>query len=209
VAGAIPGGGGVVGKVGAKALMTTVRQGAVSGAAGGSMSGAYGYARQPGPHSVAGFVGHTALGGAAGAGMGAAGGAAGHGLAAVGGRVLSKVHSTPLNPIPDVPVATKPGTDLVRYDPHFASRTLLNQMGDGYGVTPGGRTVTAHAAERIALGGGGRAPTTLERVDDILDNPTKLKYNSSNDTVKVFQDKAYVAVRGTGPVQHIVTAMVP
>ena len=94
VAGAIPGGGGVVGKVGAKALMATVKQGAISGAAGGSMSGAYGYARQPGPHSVAGFVGHTALGAAAGAGMGAAGGAAGHGLQAVGGKVLSKLSPT-------------------------------------------------------------------------------------------------------------------
>ena len=91
VAGAIPGGGGVAGKVGAKALMTTVRQGAVSGAAGGSMSGAYGYARQPGPHSVAGFVGHTALGGAAGAGLGAAGGAVGAGISAGGSKLLAHV----------------------------------------------------------------------------------------------------------------------
>ena len=94
VAGAIPGGGGVAGKVGAKALAATMRQGAISGSAGGAMSGTYGYARQPGPHSVAGFVGHTALGAAAGAGMGAAGGAAGHGLQAVGGKVLSKLSPT-------------------------------------------------------------------------------------------------------------------
>ena len=47
-------------------------KGAVSGGAGGAVSGAYGYARQPGPHSVTGFVGHTALSAAAGGSMGAA-----------------------------------------------------------------------------------------------------------------------------------------
>ena len=59
------------------------------------MSGAYGYARQPGPHSVVGFVGHTALGAAAGAGMGAAGGAAGHGIATGGTKLLSAIHPAP------------------------------------------------------------------------------------------------------------------
>lgn len=59
------------------------------------MSGAHGYARQPGPHSVTGFPGHTALGAAAGGGLGASGGAAGHGLQHAGGKVLSSVRSSP------------------------------------------------------------------------------------------------------------------
>jgi len=94
VAGAIPGGGAVVGKAGVKILATAMKRGAISGSAGGSISGAYGYARQPGPHSVAGFVGHTALGAGAGAGMGAAGGAAGHGVMTGGSKLLCKISST-------------------------------------------------------------------------------------------------------------------
>lgn len=77
---AIPGAGAVVGKAGVRVLAEAMKQGAISGSVGGAMSGAHGYVRQPGPHSVSGFVGHTALGAGAGAGMGAAGGAAGHGL---------------------------------------------------------------------------------------------------------------------------------
>ncbi|MGL5861544.1 MAG: hypothetical protein ACRCY9_09860 [Phycicoccus sp.] len=96
---------------------------------------------------------------------------------------------------------------LVRYDPMAASRNLLGQIGKGYAVTPGGRTVSAHAAERIALGGPGRPPTTLGRVDDILNNPTGMKYDPVRDTVKVMQGKDFVVVSGTGP-QHIVTVMV-
>jgi hypothetical protein len=76
---------------------------------------------------------------------------------------------------------------LVKYDRMAASRTLLGQVGEGYAVTPGGRTISAHAAERIALGAPGRPPTTLARVDDILNNPTGMKYDPVRDTVKVMQ----------------------
>ena len=96
---------------------------------------------------------------------------------------------------------------LVRYDPRAASRNLVGQVGEGYAVTPGGRSISAHAAERIALGGPGRSPTTLARVDDILNNPTSLKYDPVRDTVKVMQGKDFVVVSGTGP-QHVVTVMV-
>jgi hypothetical protein len=95
----------------------------------------------------------------------------------------------------------------VRYDPTTASRNLLGQYGDGYAVTPGGRTVSAHAAERIALGGPGRPPTTLARVDDILDNPTAIRYDPIRDTIRIRQGKDFVVVRGAGP-QHLVTVMV-
>lgn len=96
---------------------------------------------------------------------------------------------------------------LVRYEPMAASRNLLGQAGKGYAVTPGGRTISAHAAKRIALGGPGRPPTTLGRVDDILNNPTGSKYEPLRDTIKVMQGKDFVVVSGTGP-QHIVTVMV-
>jgi hypothetical protein len=104
--------------------------------------------------------------------------------------------------------ADKVSTALVRFDPMVASRNRLGRLGSGYAVTPGGRTITAHAADRIVLGGAGRPPTTLSRVDQILDNPTSVRWNPTNNTVQVFQGKAYVAVRGSGP-QHIVTVMVP
>lgn len=96
---------------------------------------------------------------------------------------------------------------LVKYDPMADSRTLLVQVGSGYAVTPGGRTISAHAAQRIALGGPGRPPTTLARVDDILSNPTATRYNPIRDTVRVSQGNDFVVVSGTGP-QHIVTVMV-
>ena len=95
---------------------------------------------------------------------------------------------------------------LVRYDPEFASRNLLGQIGEGYARTPSGYTVSAHAAERIVYGAPGRSPTTLSRVDDILNNPTRTRMRD-NGTIQVFQGKDWVAVRDTGPI-HIVTVMV-
>lgn len=51
-----------------------------------------------------------------------------------------------------------------------AARNILEQqLREGYPQTPAGHTMTAHAAARIANGGGGSPPVSLERVDDILD----------------------------------------
>ncbi len=99
-------------------------------------------------------------------------------------------------------------SELVLYSPQGASRNLLSQAGEGYATTPGGRAVSAHAADRIVNGGPGRSPTTLTRVDDILDNPTGLRYDPVRDTVRVSQGKDFVVVSGMGPGQHIVTVMV-
>ena len=106
-------------------------------------------------------------------------------------------------------VGTGAGTELVPYSPQFASRNLLNQLGEGYGTTPAGRTLSAHAADRVVNGAAGRVPTTLERVDDVLDNPTGLRYSPTRDTVRVSQGKAFVVISGTGPGQHVVTVMIP
>jgi len=105
--------------------------------------------------------------------------------------------------------AARPAANLVPYSPEAASRNLVGQVGDGFATTPGGRTVSAHAADRIVNGAAGRAPTTLSRIDDILDNPTVKRYDPLRDTVRVSQGQAFVVVRGSGPVQHIVTVMVP
>ena len=92
----------------------------------------------------------------------------------------------------------------------FASRNLLNQLGDGYGTTPAGRTVSAHAADRIVNGAAGRPPTTLTAVDEFLDSGTRMKYDAMRDTVKVEGGgKPYAVVSGTGNPQHIVTVMFP
>lgn len=111
-------------------------------------------------------------------------------------------------------VATEAGTDLVRYDPEWASRQMLGQNtpgSSGYGVTPGGRTVSAHAAERISVGGPGRPPTSLSTVDEILDTGTSVRYDPIRDSIQVrapqMPGKPYVVVDASGT--HIVTVMVP
>lgn len=92
ISGALGGfaGAGAAAKLGFTGLKATVAAGVISGGAGGAASGAYGYATGPGPHTVQGFVGATAVNAALGGLTGGAGAAAGHGLATVGGKLLSK-----------------------------------------------------------------------------------------------------------------------
>jgi hypothetical protein len=106
------------------------------------------------------------------------------------------------------------GSAVVRYDPEWASRQLLGQNtpgSTGYAVTLGGRTVSAYAAERVAQGGPGRPPTSLEMVDDILNSGTSVRFDPLRDTIRVrapeWPGKPYVVVDSTG--QHVVTVMVP
>jgi hypothetical protein len=110
--------------------------------------------------------------------------------------------------------ATRAGTDLVRYGPEWASRQMLGQNtpgSSGYGVTPGGRTLSAHAAERISVGGPGRPPTSLSTVDEILDTGTSIRFDPVRDSIQVrapqMPGKPYVVVDSGGT--HIVTVMVP
>jgi hypothetical protein len=116
------------------------------------------------------------------------------------------------------PVATNTLDDaagMIRYDPEYASRTILGQDvpgATGYGVTPGGRTVSVHASERITYGGPGRPPTSLSYVDEILDTGTMVRYDPIRDTIRVtatqLPGNPYVVVSGSNP-NHIVTVMVP
>ncbi|WP_375430357.1 RHS repeat-associated core domain-containing protein [uncultured Friedmanniella sp.] len=72
----------------------------------GAATGGYQYATGPGPHTVGGFAGATARGGATGAAIGGVGGAAGHGIATTAGRVISNVRATP-----DVPTSASAQMD--------------------------------------------------------------------------------------------------
>ncbi|MEU4031115.1 RHS repeat domain-containing protein [Streptomyces anulatus] len=79
-------------------------------------------------------------------------------------------------------------------------------------VTPGGRTLSAHAAERVAGSGPGRPPTSLSALDHILENGNKVKYDPVRDTLQIratqLPGKPFVVVSGSDP-NHIVTAMIP
>ncbi|MEU5718070.1 RHS repeat-associated core domain-containing protein [Streptomyces sp. NPDC020403] len=79
-------------------------------------------------------------------------------------------------------------------------------------VTPKGRTLSAHAAERVAGSGPGRPPTSLSALDHILENGNKVKYDPVRETLQVratqLPGKPFVVVSGSDP-NHIVTAMIP
>ncbi len=115
---------------------------------------------------------------------------------------------------PQITPATGSGTDVVRYDPEWASRQLLGQNtpgSTGYAVTPGGRTVSAHGAERVSAEGPGRPPTYLPTVDEILDTGTSIRFDPVRDSIQVrapqIPGKPYVVVDSGG--SHVVTVMVP
>ena len=112
-------------------------------------------------------------------------------------------------------VAANTVDDLVRFDPEWASRQIAGQNlpgSTGYATTPGGNTLSVHAAERTFLGGPGRAPIEPSLIDDILLQGTRVTYRGINDTVKVSAPnlcgRCYVVVDAqTGT--HVVTVMVP
>ncbi len=79
-------------------------------------------------------------------------------------------------------------------------------------VTPEGRTLSAHAAERVAGSGPGRPPTTLNVIDHILENGNKVKYDPSRDSIQVrdttLPGKPFVVVSASNA-NHVVTVMIP
>jgi RHS repeat-associated protein len=111
--------------------------------------------------------------------------------------------------------AAATSTDVVRFDPEWASRQIAGEDlpgSSGYATTPAGNTLSVHAAERAFLGGPGRAPIDPRLIDDILEQGTRVAYRGANDTVKVSAPnlcgKCYVVVDAqTG--SHVITVMVP
>ncbi|MFD3505386.1 RHS repeat-associated core domain-containing protein [Streptomyces sp. NPDC058678] len=99
----------------------------------------------------------------------------------------------------------------VPYSPNWALRQRENLHLPTL-VTPDGRTLSNHAAERVAGSGPGRPPTTLNALDYILKNGNKVKYDPVRDTIQVratqLPGKPFVVVSGSNP-NHIVTAMIP
>lgn len=80
--------------------------------------------------------------------------------------------------------AVRPETQLTKFDPEFAAQQLLGRPS----VTPNGRVITHHAAERMVTPPSGRSPMTLEEVDEVLDHGTKIRKVSlhpKGDTVTV------------------------
>lgn len=79
-------------------------------------------------------------------------------------------------------------------------------------VTPHGRTLSNHAAERVAGSGPGRPPTTLNALDYILENANKVKYDVARDAIQVratqLPGESFVVFSGSNP-NHMVTVMIP
>jgi len=75
---------------------------------------------------------------------------------------------------PRVSTSAEGGANLpVKYDPDFAAAQLLGRLTN---ITPGGRTITAHAAERMTVNPGpGRLPASVEDVDAFLDTATQVR----------------------------------
>jgi RHS repeat-associated protein len=107
---------------------------------------------------------------------------------------------------------TAVGGAVVLYNKGFAARQV-NEVGHiPQLITPAGRKLSMHAAERVAGTGPGRPPTTLRAVDYILDNATKVKYDPVRRTIQVratqLPGKPFVAVSADDP-DFVVTVMIP
>lgn len=80
-------------------------------------------------------------------------------------------------------------TALVPYDSSFAASQATSEAARILGrdpVTPNGRSIMFHAADRMVNPPKGRAPMTLEEVDRVLDSGTKIKkINPKNGSVTV------------------------
>ena len=73
------------------------------------------------------------------------------------------------------PLLARPGSSsrgaLVKYDPEFAAAQILGERP----VTQGGRTITAHAAQRMVSPPGGRRPMSKAEIDQVLDQGNRIK----------------------------------
>ena len=63
-------------------------------------------------------------------------------------------------------------TSLVKYDPDFAASQILDMPTN---ITPGGRIITVHAADRMVNPPNGRGITSIAEIDSFLDGVTKVR----------------------------------
>jgi RHS repeat-associated protein len=78
------------------------------------------------------------------------------------------------------------------YDGNFAARQILNSPTN---VTLGGRTITAHAAERMTNPPVGRVPTSMADIDSFLDTATdirKISQHPLGDTITLRNDNSSI-----------------
>ncbi|MFI6341117.1 RHS repeat-associated core domain-containing protein [Streptomyces sp. NPDC050535] len=133
---------------------------------------------------------------------GASGGSAVVGSGVLGAAALKGGADDAVDAAATLPVPYSKGWAF-RQDNNFHIPSLM---------TPNGRTLSAHAAERVAGSGPGRPPTTLNALDYILENGNKVKYDAVRDTIQVratqLPGKPFVVLSGSNP-NHIVTAMIP
>jgi RHS repeat-associated protein len=143
----------------------------------------------------------------------------GLGGAAVGlGPSLGRLEAGERTPVatPWEEVSVSPPSDLLPYDPEWASRQVAGQNwpgATGYATTPGGRTLSVHAAERIILGGPGRSSgVPLGYIDQILDTGSTARYDPFRQSIQVrapnLPGRPFVVV-DSAVGTHIVTVMVP
>jgi RHS repeat-associated protein len=218
VAGAVGGAGGSTVSVAAKSAyrgelptakeaITEIAIGAVSGGAGASLGGA---AAKVGLNRIA----AGAVGGAGGsatvvAAQSAVTGklpTAGEALSAIAeGAVTGAVMAGVQRPVAPPPGgrpgtgvkpgggAPKPRTDqLAKYDPEFATKQILGDHSPEGHMTPGGRTISPHAAERMVQDAKGRVPMTKQQVDQVLDQGDvirKISPHPEGDTITVRNTK--------------------
>jgi RHS repeat-associated protein len=100
--------------------------------------------------------------------------------------------------------AAEETTALVRWDPEFAARQLL----EGPNVTPAGRSITFHAANRIVNGGRGIAPLgreNLGELDRVLDTSSELNYDPLRGTIRVGSARGPYVVVDSDTGSRIVT----
>jgi hypothetical protein len=108
-------------------------------------------------------------------------------------------------------VVSEVSTALTKYNPDFAAQQILGRASN---VTPGGRTLTVHAATRIMEGGPGRAAlgadAGMSRIDQILETGVDVRYNPLHPlgpTVRVTASNGeYVAVDAASGLR-VVTAV--
>ena len=61
---------------------------------------------------------------------------------------------------------------MVKYDPDFAASQILDMPTN---ITPGGRFITVHAADRMVNPPNGRGITSIVEIDSFLDGVTKVR----------------------------------
>lgn len=73
--------------------------------------------------------------------------------------------------VPEAVAVPGETTALMAYDYEFASQKILGERP----FTPGGRTITPHAAEQMVEPPPGRVPMSIQEVDQVLDTATRVR----------------------------------